>query len=139
MRTAVVFFYENNRDSALEVAKGLSSGIEAQGHSCDIIDGNTDVQSKLSAYQYISIGYQFSSLLTGKLSNRAAEFLSQAGLIGGKRCFAYIMKRGFGIAKSMKKLMNLLESEGVFVQFSDQLQSREEAKLIGKNLQIERP
>ncbi|AFG37687.1 hypothetical protein [Spirochaeta africana] len=139
MRTAVVFFYESNRDAALAAAKGLCKGIEAQGHTCDIIDGNTDVQTKLSAYQYICIGHQFSRLLTGRVSARAQEFLSQAGLIGGKRCFAFIMKKGFAAQKTLKRFMDLLESEGMFVQFSDQLQSPEEAELIGKNLQIERP
>lgn len=139
MRTAVVFFYDSDRESVLSVTKGLARGIEAQGHSCDLIDGNTDVQTKLSAYQYIAIGHQFSSLLTGKLVNRCSEFLQQAGLIGGKRCFAFTIKKGIGQTKTLKKLMDLLESEGVFVQFSDQLQTAVQAETIGKKLQIERP
>ncbi len=139
MRTAIVYFYDSNRDAALNVAKGLSRGIESQGHTCDIIDGNTDVQTKLSAYQYIAIGHQFSAILTGKISKRASEFLSQAGLIGGKRCFAFIVKRGFAIPKTLRRFMHILESEGMFVQYSDQVQTMEEAEVVGKNLQIERP
>lgn len=139
MRTAVVYFYESNRDLALSVAKGLARGIESKGHSCDLIDGMNDSQSKLSAYQYICIGHQFSSLMAGKVSSKAQEFLAQAGLIGGKRCFAYISKKGFGSAKTMKRLMHLLEKEGMFVQYSDQLQTQEEAKVIGTHLQILRP
>ena len=139
MRSAIVFFYDSNRDAALAAAKGLSRGIEAQGHTCEIIDGNTDVQTKLSAFQYICIGHQFSSLFAGRISSKAREFLSQAGLIGGKRCFAFIVKRGFGSQKTLKRFMELLESEGMFVQYSDQIQSLEEAEITGRNLQIQRP
>ena len=56
MRTAVVFFATNARDRILNITRSLARGIESQGHQVDIIDGNHDVNAKLTMYQYI--GYR---------------------------------------------------------------------------------
>ena len=67
MRTAVVFIPQSHRDKLLEISKALATGIEAQGHTVDIIDGSRDVNTKLTIYEYVAIGTEVTSLFGGKI------------------------------------------------------------------------
>ena len=138
MRVAVVFFEgkAQNRNKTLNIARSLSEGIEGSGHKVDIIDGDRDVNTKLTIYQYIVVGAAAITTFGGKISENVTKFLSNAGVISGKRCFAYAAKGGFRIAKTLQTLMNAMEHEGMYLKYSEVLTSQEEAKAIGKRLHI---
>ena len=70
MRTAVVFFGGSHRDKTAELARGLAGGIERAGYQVDVIDGDRDVNAKLTVYEYIAVGTSSVSLFTGKIGLR---------------------------------------------------------------------
>ncbi|HUX51281.1 MAG TPA: hypothetical protein VMW73_10820 [Spirochaetia bacterium] len=136
MRIAVVFVPGRNRDKLLNIAKGLARGIEQQGHQVDIVDGSRDVNTKLTIYEYICIGTEPISSFGGKIPPRIGEFVGGAGILVGKRSFAFVIKSGFSSMRALTRLMKTMEGEGMFLKFSEILLSPEEAVEIGKRLKI---
>jgi flavodoxin len=138
MRVAIVFFQgkPQSRDKNLNIARALAEGIESNGHQTDIVDGDRDVNSKLTMYQYIVVGAAATTTFGGKIPENVSKFLSGAGIISGKRCFAYVVKGGMRITKTLAALMNVMEHEGMFLKYSEILTSPEEARAIGKRLHI---
>ncbi|TVR31865.1 MAG: hypothetical protein EA404_08900 [Spirochaetaceae bacterium] len=136
MRVAAVFVPGKNRDRLLEVTKSLARGIEAQGHQVDLIDAGRDFNSKLSVYQYIALGTEQTTFFGGRIPSRIGEFLKNAGVVGGKKTFAFVIKKPVGAGKALSRLMKVMEGEGMFIRFSDVVRSAAEAEIIGKRLQI---
>lgn len=136
MRVAVVVIPQSKRDKLLEVAKALGSGIEAQGHRVEIIDGSDDLGSKLTIYEYVAIGTEVTSLFGGKVPAHLSAFLKNAGAISGKRAFAFVLKKSIGADKGLQRLMKQMESEGLYLKYSEVLSSPTQATEIGKRLNI---
>jgi len=136
MRIATVFFPEQNREKLLGISKALARGMESQGHQVDLIDGTRDVNTKLTIYEYIAIGCEQTNLFGGKIPVKASRFLKESGIVGGKRCFAYVSKKAFGAQRTLGTLMKTMEAEGMFLKFSEILSSPEEAEEIGKRLAV---
>ncbi len=138
MRVAVVYFPGSKREKIAKISKALAQGIEGQGHQVDIIDAGMDVNSKLSVYQYLAIGAQFTSAFSSKLPEQVNRFLKNAGMVSGKRCFAFILPRPILAGKSLTNLMAAMEGEGMFIKYSDVVQDEAVAREIGKRLAIEK-
>jgi len=136
MRVAVVFFSGRNGERVKEISQGLVSGVEAQGHQVDIINGDTDENMRLSLYQYLIICSSTLNTFGGKLPERIATFLANAGTISGKRTSAFVLKTGMRVNKTLSKLMHILEQEGLYLKLTDVIASKEEAVAIGKRLHI---
>ena len=136
MKVAVVFLAVKNRDKLLKLAKAIGVGIESQGHQIQIIDGITDVNSRLTIFDYIVVGTEAISTFGGKLPAKVGPFLAGAGTVQGKRSFAFVTKSFLGSDKALSRLMNIMEKEGMFLKLSDVIQTEEEAELIGQRLHI---
>lgn len=137
MRVAVVFFEGKSRDKTLSIARGLAQGIESQGHHVDIIDGDRDVNSRLTAYQYIALGTSAINTFGGKIPEKAVKFIAGAGIVAGKRSFAFAVKGGMRITKTLAAIMKTMEQEGMYLKYSEILSSPAEAEAIGKRLHID--
>ncbi|TVR01853.1 MAG: hypothetical protein EA403_10050 [Spirochaetaceae bacterium] len=136
MRIALVFFPGKNRNRIVSTCKSLAAGIESQGHSVDLIDGSRDVNTKLSIYQYIVVGTEQTSLFGGKVSPKVSEFLKSAGMVTGKKCFAFVLRKPIGAPKALARLMKTMEAEGMFLREQAVISSPGEAEAFGKRLQI---
>jgi len=136
MKVAVVFFAGNNRKQLAETAKGLLKGIEKQGHQVDLVDGDRDVNVKLTVYEYVCIGVTATNLFGGKVKDHIPKFLANSGLLSGKRCFAFTTKTGLRHTKTLRTLMNSMEHEGMYLKNSDVLGNSQEAEEVGKRLHV---
>jgi flavorubredoxin len=136
MRAAIVFFSSSSRQRILALAKSLSQGIGQQGHQVDIMDGDRDVNVKLTMYQYLAIGCEPLPGFGGKLPDKVTQFLGSAGMVSGKRSFAFVTKAVFGSPKALSRLMKSMEKEGMLIKNSSILASPQEAEEIGKRLQV---
>jgi hypothetical protein len=136
MRAAVVFFSSASRERVLALAKSLAQGIGEQGHHVDLIDGDRDVNAKLTSYQYLAIGAEPLSGFGGKLPDKVPHFLGSAGMVSGKHSFAFVSKTPFGSTKALSRLMKNMEKEGMLIKNSSVLASPPEAQEIGKRLHI---
>lgn len=136
MRTAVVFFPSKSREKVREVSRALADGIGSQGHDVDVIDGSQDVNTKLTIYTHLAVVVEQSTLFRGNIPAGIGEFLSNSGIVGGKKSFAFVLKKPIGNTKALKKLMHAMEHEGMFLRYSDVLATPEDSRIIGSKLKI---
>lgn len=136
MRVAVIFFSGNNRERVLNLSRALARGVESQGHQVDIVDGNHDINTKLTIYRYIAVGTEQISTLGRKIPRQVSQFLSSSGMVSGKRCFAFVPKNLFGAGKALSRLMKGMEKEGMYLKNSAIFTSPQEAEEVGKRLHI---
>ena len=121
----------------LRISKGLAKGLESKGHFVDVIDGDQDIGKKLSLYSYIAVGGVAEGGFGGKINEKISTFLANAGMVTGKKSFAFILKKGMRLTKTLQSLMSVMEHEGMFIKYSDILSSAEEAEEVGKRLHIQ--
>ena len=136
MRVGIVYFAGQNSRKLISIVNSLSKGIQMQGHQVDIIDGNLDSNSKLTIYNYVAIGVGGINLLGGRIPSKTSTFLSNSGLIRGKRSFAFTFKNGLRPQKNLSKLMYTMEHEGLYLKNSNIISTPGEAVSIGKRLHI---
>lgn len=137
MRVAVVFFAEQQKSKMQTLTDGLVKGIESQGHQVDLINGEKDVNSKLTIYSYIVVGAVAASPFGGKINEKIGKYIGESGMVAGKRCFAFTPKYGIRTGKTLSRLMSVMEKEGMFLKFSSVINNKEEAEAIGKKLRIQ--
>jgi len=119
-----------------QLAAALGKGVEKQGNQVDLFDGIKDSSSKLTIYQYVVVGADSVSTFGGKLPEQVNTFLASAGVVSGKKCFAFVPTSSFGSAKALARLMKTMEGEGMFLKNSEIIRSAEEAEEIGRRLHV---
>jgi menaquinone-dependent protoporphyrinogen IX oxidase len=120
----------------MNLAKALARGIEGQGNHVDVFDGAKDTNVKLTMYQYVVIGAEPAGALGGKIPLSVTPFLAAAGMVSGKKSYAFVSRAAIGAEKSLSVLMKSMEKEGMFLKNSDVLRSPLEAEEIGRRLHV---
>ncbi len=138
MRTAVVYESFSRKDKVESVVKGLVTGLEEQGATVDCINLALDRDKKLTSYSYIAFGISGPSGFSGKLPPTIISYLKNAGHLVGKRSFAFVLKQPLFSQKLLSSLMRAMESEGMFVKYSEILSSTLEGKVVAKRLVLDK-
>lgn len=138
MRVAVVYY--SNADSPLlkNMASALARGMERQGQDVTVVNAKTDSGKSLTAYEYIAVGTCPPSYFTAKIPDGLASFLKNAGMISGKRSYAFVCGKGLRKMRFLASLMKVMESEGMFLKSSSVIAKVQEAEAIGAHLHIDK-
>ena len=120
------------------MVQALVRGIEKQGHDITVINGKTDTDVSLTPFNYIVIGVQKSGLITKKAPEGLSSFLENAGMVSGKRCYAFTLKHGIASGRFLLSIMKTMESEGMYLKKSDVISNSAEAEAVGSRLHIDR-
>ena len=136
MRIGVVYFLKDNNKKPVKVVSSLAEGLRAQGHQVDIINGKQDVNARLTVYNYIAVGAESINFFGGKINSSVSSFLANSGLIRGKRAYAFTLGNTLRLQKTLRKLMDVMEHEGIYLKKSDIIKNSEDALNIGKKLHI---
>jgi len=136
MRVCILYKDVGSSQVCRELSESLAKGILQQGHFVDLINIETNLGKNIAFYDYIVLGTSATTLFGGKIDPQVTLFLRQCGTIGGKRCFAFISKRGLRKGKTLLKLMSVMEQEGMYLTFSEILTGSAFAEEIGKRLLI---
>ena len=139
MQVCIVYAGKNREDKAIsDIASSLQKGIESQGHSCDLFNMYIDNDRKLSFYDYVIVGTTAKTLFGGNLPDVVSVFLKRAGQLSGKRRFAFVTSGGIRSQKTLSLLMKAMESEGMYLKYSDLIKNSGTALALGKRLNVER-
>jgi len=136
MRVGVIYFFNKENKKFTKIVGSLAEGLRAQGHQVDIINGNVDINARLTIYSYIALGAESISFFGGKINSSVSTFLGNAGLIRGKRAYAFTLGSTFRLQKTLRTLMEIMEHEGIYLKKSDVIKNWEDAFNIGKKLHI---
>jgi hypothetical protein len=111
----------------------LVKGMEAMGHTVEIVDAWTDDGMKLPACQYIAIATEPLSFFSAKIPEIIPKILASRS-IDGKKSAAFIKKVGLRSGKALSNLMIIMEKEGMIVNWSEILLNASHAEAMGKRI-----
>ena len=137
MRVALVYVPFKAPDALVAFAKAMARSLEAAGHFVDISEARADESPRLTGYDYIIIGTESATLL-GKIPDRVSRFLSQAGMVTGKRCMAFFRKGGLRPEKGLSRLMKAMEAEGMIVNCAEVVSNEATAADAARSAPVER-
>jgi len=132
MRVAVISA-PSHRRSPPDYALALAKGMEAMGHTVEVIDAWTDDGMKLPGCQYIAIATEPLSFFSAKIPEVVTKILATRG-IDGKKSAAFVKKSGLRSGKTLINLMNAMEKEGMIVNWSEILLNAPHAEAMGKRI-----
>jgi hypothetical protein len=137
MRVALVYIPSGDPQALEVISKAMSKAFEAAGHFVDLSQARPDESPHLTGYDYIVIGTESASAF-GKIPPLVATFLSQAGMVGGKRSMAFLRKSGLKAEKALTRLMGAMEAEGMIVTSAEVVTSEESAIEAARGAPVER-
>ena len=133
MRIAIVSAPAAGREIP-DYVKALAKGMEAMGHRVDIVNALTEDGMKLPGYEYIAVAAEPLSFFSGKISERIAKVLGAGSSLIGKKSAAFIKRTGLFSNRAVVNLMNIMEKEGMRVNWSDLLFNSTHAEAMGKRI-----
>jgi hypothetical protein len=137
MRVALVYIPAKDPQALAAVSKAMARAFEASGHFVDLSQARPDESPRLTGYDYIVIGTESASAF-GKIPSLVSTFLSQAGMVGGKRSMAFLRKSGLNPEKALTRLMGAMEAEGMIVGYAEVVASEEGAAEAARGAPVER-
>jgi hypothetical protein len=111
----------------------IAKGMEAMGHTAEIIDAWTDDGMKLPGCQYIAIVTEPLSFFSAKIPEVIPKILASRG-IDGMKSAAFVRKTGLRSGKTLFNLMTAMEKEGMIVNWSEILLNAPHAEAMGKRI-----
>ena len=137
MRVALIYVPSKDPAALAIIAKAMARSLESAGHYVDISEARADESPRLTGYDYVIIGTE-SSTAFGKIPDRVSRFLSQAGMLTGKRSMAFLRKSGLRPETSLRRLMKVMEAEGMLVNCAEIVSSETSAAEAARNAPVER-
>ena len=117
-----------------DYVKAIAKGMQSMGHQADIIDAWTEDGFKLPAYDYIAVTAEPVSFLSGKIPAVVSKLLAAGSSLSGKKSAAFIKKPALFSNKALANLMQAMEKEGMYVNWSDFLLNKIHAEAMGKQI-----
>lgn len=120
------------------LADSLSQGAASQpgGPLIETFNVWTEAGRIVSYYDYLVFGAEAAGLFGGRLAPALSDFLRSCGDLGGRRCYCFVRKKGFGSNRALQSLMKALEKEGAFINDSGILDSPASARAAGGRLRL---
>jgi hypothetical protein len=137
MRIAVVYVPAGDRARIEATAKAMARALESKGYSADVLEARSDETPRLTGYDYVVLGTESANLL-GKIPDRVAGVLAQAGMLAGKRSMAFLRKGGLRPEKALARLMKAMEAEGMVVNCAEVVGSDADAARAAREAPAER-
>ena len=113
-------------------------GIEGRGHDVTVVNARTEGGKSLRPFAYIAVGTTAPSLTAKAVPDGLAAFLRSAGMVSGKRSYAFVAGGGLRKGRLLVSLMKTMESEGMYLKKSDIISRAREARALGSRLHIDK-
>ena len=118
-----------------DYARTLAIGMGSMGHEVDILDAWTEDSHKLTAYDYVAVCAEPVFIFGGKIPEVLAGFLAGGNGVLGKKSAAFIVKTTpFHIDKALANLMQIMEKEGMMINWNEVIRSVPQAEKLGKQI-----
>lgn len=137
MRVAIVYMPTRDPESLAEIAKAMAKALDGAGHQVELSEALSGAAPRLTGFDYVIVGTEGTGL-RGNLPPRLREYLSQAGMISGKRSMAFVRKAAFGSGRALSRLMAVMEAEGMRVNCAELVSGPADAAEAAGSAPIER-
>ena len=138
MNVAIVYIGRDRQNQKLEdIAKALAQGLSTQGHVCTIINGWTDMDKRLTYFDFVIVGTESDGFISAKVPSQVRQFLRLVPGAAGKRSLGFIVK-SLRSGKTLSNLMKAMEAEGMMLTCSEIIKNARDAETVGKHISIDR-
>ncbi len=137
MRVAVVYVAAGGKERIESTARSMARALESKGHMVDLMEARPDETPRLTGHDYVVVASECAGAM-GKIPDRVARFLAQAGTLTGKRSMAVLRKGGLRPAKALARLMRAMEAEGMVVNSAEIVAGDEDAARAAGEAPVER-
>lgn len=132
MRVALVYFLENSLKTDDIILENLKKSSEKKGNNVVLLDGRDDKNGlQLDLFDYIAVLIKPAGFLSAKVSKSVLKNLAASGSISGKLGCALVVKNGLRSVKTCRNLMEMLESQGVRLDYFDVIKDDRHALDVG--------
>lgn len=112
MRIAVIYFSKIKQNKLEETAQALCRGFEESGNSVTLINGNYDINTNLTMFEFLALGTNSEISLYSK-KKEILSFFNQAGILMGKRGFLFFRKRTLPLRFFKSEIITRFIREGL--------------------------
>jgi len=137
MRVAIVHFPSRGPEALAAVAKAMAGALEAAGHRVELFDPKNGGATRLAGFDYVIVGTESASL-GGKIQAHVADYLAQSQGLSGRRSMAFVRSSGPGSSRALRRLMSVMEAEGMFVNCGEIVSGASGAAEAARAAPIER-
>lgn len=136
MKIALLSFCDKGDSKSAAIVRAVLKSAEDAGKNVELFDGFLDDgKLRLALFDYIAVIAKKKGFFGGRVHERAEEFFATAPSVAGKKGAAFIVQSGpFGNGKACSALMQLLEKEGVLLDYFDIIGGLEAARACGEKL-----
>jgi len=117
-----------------DYVRGLAKGMESMGHRADVINAWTEDGMRLPGYEFIAVAAEPISFFSGKIPECIAKVLGAGSSLGGKKSAAFVKKSGLSANRALSNVMQVMEKEGMRINWSDLLFNEPHAEAMGKRI-----
>lgn len=132
MKILIVYSKEGKLAPYVEA---LRKGAESKGHLVTVKEAD-DRGDLVTAHGFdvVLVGSPILGFLGGKVANDVKSYISMMKRLEGKNAIAFTSFKLIGTDKGLRKLMEVMESQGCMVQDFRAFRSAEEARQFGASL-----
>ncbi|OJF76894.1 MAG: hypothetical protein BKP49_04830 [Treponema sp. CETP13] len=134
MRVLILHFLDTRNAKNITILRNLQAASENNGHQVTLMNAKDVGNLQFPMYEYVCIVTKSAKLFGAKLPSQMGEILNKHGTLSGKKGCSLVVKGGFSSDKMNTLVMKAMEKEGIFIDYSQVIESPEHAKSIGKKI-----
>ena len=134
MKILILYFLEERNKKQLEILKNLEKSVTANGHTVTICNEKDATNLHFAMFDYVTVLISANGGFSTEIPAKMQEILKTHGSLASKKGAALVIKKGFSTNKMSRKLMWIMEKEGMFIDYFDIIDSPGFALHVGKKL-----
>jgi menaquinone-dependent protoporphyrinogen IX oxidase len=130
-----IIIYSGESKGMEAVVQALFASIQAMGHEARQVKAEKSARTEsLFLYDLVYVGSPVLGFWGGKFSEPLASYLKKCSGLEGKKVAVFVIPKLFGVSKTLKRIMKLLEEKGSIVIAFQSIKKLSEARDFGKRL-----
>ncbi|HHW09674.1 MAG TPA: hypothetical protein GXX29_06855 [Firmicutes bacterium] len=135
MRALILYSSTGKLD---ELVKGLESGLRSVGYDVQLMEAAAALSTpavSAGRYDLICVGSPAEGLFGGSIAADVNAAIKHFSRLQGRPCAAFVKARLIGSSRSLRTLMEAMESQGAWVQDFAAVGTPADAYRLGRRLQ----
>ncbi len=118
MRVAILHFLDNRSNADKAVIKNLEKASTEKGNTVTVISALEDESTNaLMLHDYIAVLIRPDSALSARVPDSVKRYFRGSASLSGKKGCALVLKEGLRSGKTCRNLMDLLETQGLRLDY----------------------
>ncbi|HOF84389.1 MAG TPA: hypothetical protein PLP41_01585 [Treponemataceae bacterium] len=132
MRVAILHFLDNPTKADEAVLENVKEASGKNGNTVTVINALKDASANtLMMHEYIAVIIRPEGVLSARVPDAVQRYFRGSGSLSGKKGCALVLKSGLRSGKTCRNLMELLEAQGLLLDYFDVISDAAHALTAG--------